>query len=174
VQRTAAGKVLAGRLATPEPVVLDQILPDRHRIPPTRQRGFDQLAIGLAGTGARRGRRVGGHLLGNCWFGWTFAWPTGPANGNPCRAPVLADRDAMDACRPGDTRERQSQPTERENFLLFVWLQDVAHGREGLHVPRRRQRLGRRQLMSVLRCRLIVGFGCPPRHPTFAAADVLR
>jgi hypothetical protein len=28
--------------------------------------------------------------------------------------------------------------------LLFMWLQDVAHGHEGLHVRRRRQRLGRR------------------------------
>jgi hypothetical protein len=31
--------------------------------------------------------------------------------------------------------------------LLFVWLQNVAHGREGLQVRRRRQRLGRRQLI---------------------------
>ena len=53
----------------------------------------------------------------------------------------------MHARRATDACERPPQPTERENFLLFVWLQDVAHGREGLHVRRRRQRLGRRQLI---------------------------
>ena len=67
--------------------------------------------------------------------------------GIPAAAQVLADRDAMHARRAADARERPPQPTERENFLLFVWLQDVAHGREGLHVRRRRQRLGRRQLI---------------------------
>jgi hypothetical protein len=53
----------------------------------------------------------------------------------------------MHARRAADACERPPQPTERENFLLFVWLQDVAHGREGLHIRRRRQRLGRRQLI---------------------------
>ena len=53
----------------------------------------------------------------------------------------------MHARRAADARQRPPQATERENFLLFVWLQDVAHGREGLHVRRRRQRLGRRQLI---------------------------
>ena len=31
-----------------EPMVIDQVLPDRHRIPPAGPCGFDQLAIGLA------------------------------------------------------------------------------------------------------------------------------
>ena len=56
----------------------------------------------------------------------------------------------MDARRPADARQRPPEPPEREDFLLFVWLQDVAHGREGLHIHRRRQRLGRRQLIVGL------------------------
>ena len=150
-----------------EAVILDEILLDGHRIAAAGQRLVNQLAIGLAGARTRRStgprrqprvgghlarggrlcRRVGGHLPGNCRFWWTFAWPTAAADGNPRRAQVLADRDAMHARRAADARQRPPQATERENFLLFVWLQDVAHGREGLHVRRRRQRLGRRQLI---------------------------
>src|SRR6185295_896158 len=43
--------------------------------------------------------------------------------------------------------ERPAQTAERQNLVLFVMLQDVAHPREGPHVPRLRQRLGGRQLM---------------------------
>jgi len=35
---------------------------------------------------------------------------------------------------------------------------------DGTRVPRRRQRLGRLSELPVLRCRLIAGFGCPPRE----------
>ncbi len=43
--------------------------------------------------------------------------------------------------------QRPPQAAERENLLLLVWLQDVAHLGEGLHARRLRQRLGRRQLI---------------------------
>jgi hypothetical protein len=43
--------------------------------------------------------------------------------------------------------QRSAQAAERENLLLLVWLQDVPHLGEGLHVHRLRQRLGRRQLI---------------------------
>jgi hypothetical protein len=43
--------------------------------------------------------------------------------------------------------KRPAQATEREDLLLFVLLQNVAHLGEELHAPRLRQRRGRRQLI---------------------------
>jgi hypothetical protein len=48
-------------------VVVDEVLPDRHRVAAQAERRDDELAIRFAGTGTRRatrGRRprVGGHL----------------------------------------------------------------------------------------------------------------
>ena len=65
------------RVARPEAVAVDQLLPDRHRVALLRQRLDHNLAVGLARAGARRppGRRgrerrarVGGHLPGNGWL----------------------------------------------------------------------------------------------------------
>ena len=33
----------------------------------------------------------------------------------------------MHARRPADALQRPAEAAERENLLLFVWLQDVAH-----------------------------------------------
>ena len=53
----------------------------------------------------------------------------------------------MHAGRPPNALQRPAEATQRENLVLCVWLQDVAHLGEGLHIRRLRQRLGRRQLI---------------------------
>jgi hypothetical protein len=72
----------------------------------------------------------------------------------------------MHARRAPDALQRPPQPAQRENLLLFVWLQDVAHLGEGLHVRCLRQRLGRQ---------LIVGFEVSTncRFRVSAEADTL-
>ena len=52
------------RVPRGEAVVVDQVLPDRHRVAAARQRLGDQLAIRLAGARARRARRRGARRVG--------------------------------------------------------------------------------------------------------------
>ena len=82
-------------------------------------------------------------------FGVAFARPPAAAHRDPGGLQIAADRLAPDRRSPRSMRrQRPAQPSEREDLLLFVVVQDVAHPGEGLHVHRLRQRLGRRQLMA--------------------------
>jgi hypothetical protein len=61
-----ANVTLHALISATEAVLVDQFLPDRHRIPAMRQARFDEFAIRLAGTGGGTWRgfqlaRVGGH-----------------------------------------------------------------------------------------------------------------
>jgi hypothetical protein len=76
---------------------------------------------------------------------------------------VAADGFATDRERLLDAPKRSAEPSERENLLLLVVVQDVAHDGDGTRVPRRRQRLDRYREWPVFSCRLMAGFGCPPR-----------
>jgi hypothetical protein len=92
-------------------VVIDQVLPNGDGVATPGECLGNQLAIRLAGAGARRarrggvgghlgdrngrfGRKVGGHLLGNCRFWRTFAWPPRPRTGIPAarRYPPIVTR----------------------------------------------------------------------------------
>src|SRR5260221_8975452 len=77
---------------------------------------------------------------------------------------VATDRLATDRERLLDAPKRPSEPSERQNLLLLVVVQDVAHDGDGTRVPRRRQRLDRYREWPVFSCRLMAGFGCPPRR----------
>src|SRR2546426_8617292 len=87
-----------------EPVLIDQVLPDRHGVAAATEGELDELAVGLAGArpggpaGRRRPRRqpaegrrphakVGGHLTGRfCWVGGNLTgpvWRRPPAGGAP-------------------------------------------------------------------------------------------
>src|SRR5262249_50860064 len=85
-------------------------------------------------------------LSRNCRFWRTFAWAPTSADPDAGGAQIFAHRHAMHAGRTPNALQRPSQATKREDLLLFVWLQDVAHLGEGLHIRRLRQRLGCRQL----------------------------
>jgi hypothetical protein len=76
---------------------------------------------------------------------------------------VATDGLAPDGERLLDAPQRPSESAERENLLLLVVVQDVAHPGEGLHVHHLRQRLNRYKEWPVFSCRLMAGFGCPPR-----------
>ena len=71
----------------------------------------------------------------------------------------------MHARRAPDALQRPPQSAQRENLLLFVWLQDVAHLGEGLHVRRLRPRLGRQ---------LIVGFEVSTNCRLWVSAEAQR
>lgn len=138
-----------------EAVIVDEVLPDRHRVAAAAQGLRNQLAVRLAGArrrrptgphrparvgghladGGRSGPGVGGHLSGNCRFWRTFARPTPSTDRKPGGPQVPAHRDAMHARRAANARQRPPQATERENLLLLVWLQDVAHGPRGTTRP---------------------------------------
>jgi hypothetical protein len=62
-----------------------------------------------------------------------------------------------------DAPQRPSQSPQRQYLLLFVVVQDVAHGGDGTCVPGRRQRLGCYVWWPVFRCPLVAGFECSPR-----------
>jgi hypothetical protein len=154
------------RVSSRETMILDQVLVDRRRIAAVLERREDQLAIRLADAGIHAARRrrvgghpgwrncrfcrgVGGHPRRNCRFCRLFARPPAAPHRDARRAQVRADCDAMHARGLRDALQGPPQATERQNLLLSMWLQDVAHLGEGLHVPRLRQRLG---------TQLIVGF----------------
>ncbi len=55
-----------------------------------------------------------------------------------------------------DTPQRSPQSPQRQNLLLFVVAQDVAHGGNGTCVPRRRQCLGCYAWWPVFTCPVMV------------------
>jgi hypothetical protein len=80
-------------------------------------------------------------------FAFRFARPAATPHGDAGGFQIAADRLTPDAGRFLDARERPAQSPQRQDLMLCVVVQDVAHPGEGLHVQRLRQRLGRRQLI---------------------------
>ena len=70
-----------------------------------------------------------------------ICWPPG----SRC---AVRGRPAVHTGRLRDPPHRPAQAAESKNLLLRLLIQDVAHPGEGPWVRRRRQRLGRRQLMA--------------------------
>ena len=141
------------RVPAGEAVVVDEVLRNRHRVPPATQGLDDELAIRLAGAGARRTARrslrvgggVGGHLRrgGRIWrphFRWVWWRPhLGPApgavHGDPGRLQVRARRLAADVRGFFDAPERPAGSPQREDLLLCVFPQDVDHDRRRTRRP---------------------------------------
>ena len=120
-------------------MIVDEVLLDRHRVAAAADGLLNQLAIRLAGAGARRSRtgggvgghlgrrncrfwpRVGGHLLGNCRFCCRLrsAGPR-PRTGIPAalRYPLTVSRRTPVACRIRSS-VHPSRPSA-QNLLLFV------------------------------------------------------
>ena len=99
-----------------EAVVVDQVLPDRDRVPPVPQRLDNQLAIRFARAGTRRprgrrARRVGGHRPTNGWFCQRGVGGHLDGNGRFCRpfAWPPASR-APGSRRPANSREPSRGP----------------------------------------------------------------
>jgi hypothetical protein len=124
-------------VARGEAMLIDEVLPDRHRIAPAADGQPDQLAVGLAGArrrgtagGGRPSRRtrrqgsgVGGHLSGRiCQVGGHL---TGPFWRRPADRRSPSRR--ADAGRLLDAAERPAEPPQSENLLPFVVSQDVGH-----------------------------------------------
>src|SRR3989441_1339207 len=172
-----------------EPVLIDQVLPDRHGVAAATEGELDELAVGLAGArpggpaGRRRPRRqpaegrrphakVGGHLTGRfCWVGghltgrfWRRPPAAGPADRDPSGLEIGARRLATDPDRLFDAAERPSQPPQSEDLLLLVVSQDVRHPGGDPQSPPPRQRPGvALPHWPVFRRPRLAGFGCPPR-----------
>src|SRR6185437_1909105 len=140
------------RVARGEAVIIDEVLPDRHRIATAAHRLEDQRAIRLARARARRaagwrrawGRGVGGHLHrgGRIW-----RWPHGrPSAGAPHRdagrPQIGARRLAADARCRFDAAQRPPEAAEREDCCRLDSLKTLLMSGEGPSRPRRRQRLG--------------------------------
>ena len=150
------------RVPRGEAVIVDEVLPDRDRVPPVPQCLDNQLAIRFARAGTRRtrgrrARRVGGHRLTNGWirqrgvgghldgngrFCRPFAWPPASAHRDPSGQQIATSRRAVHTRRLRDPPHRPPQAAESKNLLLLLVIQNVAHPGEGPCAPRLRQRLG--------------------------------
>ena len=121
-----------------KPMVIDQVLPDRHRIAPAAERLDDQLAIRLAGTGAGRtagrGPRpggVGGHLGGNGRFSLLFPWSPTAADCDPRRA-QNTNRPSHGGCRsPAQCVRATSRGVPTRSLAAACSDPDVPHGDGG-------------------------------------------
>ena len=128
-------------------MVVDQVLPDRHRVPAATQRLRNQLAVRLAGARARRrpggasrrwvgghrprsgrfcARGVGGHLVGGGRFWRPVRRPPALAHRNPGRLQIAAIVARSTPVASSMRRTRPSQSPQRQNLLLFVIIQDIA------------------------------------------------
>ena len=146
-----------------EAVVIDQVLPDGHRIAPAAERLDDQLAVGLArarlrrssgrvsarGAGftrARAGRGcrrwVGGHRRRNGRSCRTSGRPAAAPDHHARGLQIAADRLAPDPGRSLDASQRPAEAPQRQDLLSFLFGQDVAHAGQEHAVPDRRQRPG--------------------------------
>jgi len=137
------------RIAGGEAVVVDEVLPDRHRRPPLAHEGFDPLAVGLAGAGLRaatrrrrrvggrlygrfcRGRvhRVGGHLYGRFRLGGWVPPATRRSHRDPGGGQIATRRLATDAGGFLDAPQRPPEPPQRQHLLSLLVAQDVCHAR---------------------------------------------
>jgi hypothetical protein len=131
-----------------EPVLVDEVLPDRHGIAAAPEGEFDQLAVGLARTGGRgplragrswwrgcRARwrlRVGGHPFGRFWW---VAPPSGRPHGEPGGFEVGPSGLAPHAGRRLDAAQRPAQLAEGNDLLLLRVAQEIGHDGAGTTVP---------------------------------------
>ena len=76
-------------------------------------------------------------------FGGQTAAVRPTAHRNAGRFQIAAGRLPTDAGGRLDPPKRPAQAPQRDDLLLFLVVQDVAHAGEGPWAPRRRQRLGR-------------------------------
>ena len=131
----------------------------------------------VAGFGGPRSVDTSGVVAG-FGGGHTRGWPPAPHR-DPRRLQIHARGVAMNGGGGLYAPQRPPESPQRQDLLLFVVAQDIAHDGDGTAVPRRRQRLGcYGGWWPVFRCPSVAGFGCPPRlmknrHP-FQLARSLR
>jgi hypothetical protein len=122
-------------VAVPEAVIVDQVLPDRHRVATLFHAALEQLAVGLArtggraATGSRRRPGVGDHLYGRIWI---RAAPAARATHRHARRLQVPARRLT--AHPGgflDLAQAPAQSPKCKDLLLFLSVQDVCHGGRG-------------------------------------------
>jgi hypothetical protein len=135
--------------------------------------------------------RVGGHLAGNCRFwcrvgghlrcGGRF-WGPNPrasastADRNTGRFQIVASRFPPDPGGGFDAPKRPAQSPQRQDLLLLLIVQDVAHGAVRAYELLAAVNVSVAYVWwPVFRCRSMAGFGCPPRpHQELGEADAAR
>ena len=120
-------------------MIIDEILPDRHRIATTAHGVDDQRAIRRTGARAWRTtgwglascRGVGGHLRcgGRIWWGPHVRPSPGATHRDAGRLQIRARRFPADARGGFDAAQRPPEAAERDDLILFEVAQDVAHER---------------------------------------------
>jgi hypothetical protein len=75
---------------------------------------------------------------------------------------IAADRFAPDAGRPFDAPQRPAQSPQRQDLVVFVVSQDVAHAVRNAAFLVGVNASSRYSKWPVFSCPLIAGFGCPP------------
>jgi hypothetical protein len=148
VPAQSADKSLDASVAPRETVAVHQVLVDRPGVASLAERQLDEVEVGLAcapgGTspGQRERRRVGGHRwpvltgrsgsgVGGHLVGRFFRRappPTaGSPNGDSGGLQVSSRRFSPNARFLLDAPQRPTQPTQRDDLLSFLFVQDIAH-----------------------------------------------
>ncbi len=128
--------------------------------------------------------RVGGHPRrgGRFWRPGSRA-PAAGANRDARRAQIATGRLATDLGGLLNTSQGPAQSAQRDNLLLPVLAQDVAHAAREHGLPAGVNVSDRYAWWPVFSCRSVAGFGCPPRpeqpehsehRPTVVALATLR
>ena len=129
-------------IAGGEAVSIHQVLPDRPRIAATRDRQFDQLAVGLRCARRRTapwtrlvgdhfllGRpraKVGDHLYGR-FCGRGVAPPARRSDRDAGRFKIRRGSFAPDMRLTLNAPQRPAQPPKRDRLLFLFLAQDIAH-----------------------------------------------
>ena len=180
-RRTVETKAPHAGIAGEEAVVIDQMLPDGHRVAPAAERLDDQLAVGLARARLRRSpgrvsargagfshvragrgcrRWVGGHRRRNGRSCRTSGRPAVAPDHHARGLQIAADRLAPDPGRSLDALERPAEAPQRQDLLSFLFGQDVARAGQEHAVPDRRQRPGPlSESGRFFRCPSMAGLG---------------
>ena len=131
---TFATKAADTRVSPAKPVIVDQVLPDGHRVAAPSQRLDNQLSVRLAGARPRGSARsrgdhgVGEHLGRGGRFWRPVPGPTAPPTHRDAgRLQIAAGRLPADARRLLDAPQRPTQSPQRQALLSCVFAQDVAH-----------------------------------------------
>ena len=188
--RSVATKRRHARVPRGEAVVVDEVLPDRHRVAAAAERLLDQLAVRLARARARRAARCAtaresvdtswpAGLAGFAGAGSvdTSRVMAGFAGPSPRSAAALAHRDPgrlADSRSPSpDGRPSwparcaasdQPEPPQREYLLLFVVAPRRCSCRRRTTRPSPASTSRPLLIWPVFRCPSMAGFGCPPRR----------
>jgi hypothetical protein len=117
-------------------VELRAAIPDMPGLEPGERGRILHRCRGIRGCAGRKiAAKVGGHLVGRFCFCGALSSATWRSNGNAGCFEIAASRFPPYAGLLLDAPQRPAQPTERQDLLSFLFVQDIAHSTESMAPP---------------------------------------